>query len=310
MRLFDRLSHQVDLRVPYFESTVPPGRVRQKVFAIRDTREWFAEFVTRAASSIGRAYLPVHRISDGEMSFAVGFRPPYPPLGVNPVIHYVRQVASYVKWRRWSCHLSTGTPDGCEEYSGVEWRQLRQFYTDCVRQLVAANGILAVALCVTPERFGEQYHRAMCEWFERHGIDLNAANYYPFYFVYALLNSPARDLVLKDRSVLVINSLTPERQRAIQEGLEKAGARQVQFRAVSRSKALHDTVELSTLSDPVDVALIGAGVASASILLQLKPLQTLSIDAGYCIDLLAYPELAGKRDFTLSAPAVSPMASL
>ena len=307
MTLYRQLSHLVDLRIPAFEKSIPEGAVRQLNFSERCSREWFEEFAGRCQAAIGKDFLPVFRLSDGEFSFSLGYRIPFPPPGVNPLFHYLRQAASYVKYRKHRIFWS-GTPAyGYETYAGGEWTALRAKYVRCLREL-AESGILALALMKTRNRYTEHYHRPICGWFDRHRIPLTAGNYYPVFFVYALLNGPHRSRILGGRRVLVVTSLTPEKERAIAAGLEAAGVKSAQFIPISRSKAMADRISLSGTARPIDVALIGGGVGAANVLVQLRPLNTLCIDAGYCLDLLADPALAGKREFTRPDQELQPAA--
>ncbi|MFL5582914.1 MAG: hypothetical protein ACJ8AO_21315 [Gemmatimonadaceae bacterium] len=296
--LRDRLRAVVDLRIPGFLRSVPPGRVRQITFRERPVDAWFDEFVERVVGAIGRHYLPVFRISDGEFTFSVGSRIPYPPPGGNPVLHYAREVLSYLRWRRFDTFLSGAPGHDLERYRGAEWRRLRAVYTAQLREL-ARTGLLAVNLVRTPERFGERHHAAFLEWMDRARIPVTEQNCYPFYFVYGLLNSSLRRRVYAGRRLLVVTSLTPAKQQAIESGLRAAGAASVQFRSVSGTRAMCDTVDLSGVEPPIDVVLIGAGVGAANVLTQVRQFGTLAIDAGHCLDLLAAPEVAGQRDYTL-----------
>jgi microcompartment protein CcmK/EutM len=307
MTLYEQLSHLVDLRISGFEESVPPGAFLQASFTDRSAQGWFDELTDRCRSAIGKTYLPVFRLSDGEFYFSVGYRIPRPEPGSHAVLHYLRHAVSYVKYgkhrRFWS-----GTPDyGYETYAGREWTALREKYIVCLRE-IAAEGLLAAAIVRTPNHYSERYHRPICGWFERHQIPLTPANYYPFHFVYALLNGPRRSHILQGRRVLVVTSLTPEKQRAIACGLEAAGAGSAQFLTISRSKAMADRISLSGLVRPIDVALVGGGVGAANVLVQLRPLGTLCIDAGYCLDLLADPALAGRREFTRPDQELRPAA--
>jgi hypothetical protein len=97
----------------------------------------------------------------------------------------------------------------------------------------------------------------------------------------------------------VVTSLDPVKEDRLRIALGDEGARSVQFLGVSRSKAMLDTIDLSHIQLPIDVALVGAGVGAANILQQLMPLRTLCIDAGYVLDCIAQPERKGTRVFTL-----------
>jgi hypothetical protein len=294
----NRLGAAVDLRIPGFEKTVPSGRVRQLVFRDRDVRDWFGDFVGRCCAAIGSHYLPIYRMSDGEFGFCVGFRFPYPEPGRNPVVHYAREIVSYLRWRRFNTSVSGAPENARETYRGSEWRDLRKCYAEQLRD-IARTGILALNFVKTPERFSEQYYGPMLRWFDSERIGLTEQNYYPFYFVYALLNGPARRRIYAHRRLLVITSLSRPKEQAIGDALRRAGAASVQFMSISDTGALRDRLDLSMITTPVDVVLIGAGVGSSNILGQVRDLATLSIDAGHCLDMLANPALAGSRDFTL-----------
>ncbi len=131
MTLYEQLSHLVDLRISGFEKSVPPGAFLQASFTDRSAQGWFDELTDRCRSAIGKTYLPVFRLSDGEFYFSVGYRVPRPEPGSRAVLHYLRHAVSYVKYgkhrRFWS-----GTPGyGYETYAGREWTSLREKYIAC-----------------------------------------------------------------------------------------------------------------------------------------------------------------------------------
>ena len=164
----------------------------------RSAQDWFDEFADHCGNAIGNTYLPVFRLSDGEFYFSIGYRVPLPEPGSNAVLHYLRHAVSYVKYGKHRTFWS-GTPGyGYETYAGGEWTSLRKKYIQCLRQ-IAAQGLLATALVRTPNHYSERYHRPICGWFERHRVPLTPANYYPFHFVYALLNGPRRSRILRGR---------------------------------------------------------------------------------------------------------------
>jgi len=297
--LKNRLSHLVDLRISGFEKSVPPGTIRQLSFSARRSEEWFDEFVGRVSSAIGNHYLPVFRMSDGEFRFSVGYRIPYPPPGKPALLHYGEEyLATYVLRRRQKLFMSGSPGYGYELYTQAEWRSLLPHYIKCLRQ-ISEEGILAIVFYLSPDRFAQQYYDAIFEWLDKHDICITPENYCPFYFAYALLNGPRRRQIYDGRRILVVTSMDDTKEQAIGRGLMKAGATDVQSIRISRNKALLDKISLSGINCPVDVVLVGAGVGAANILVQLRELNTLCIDAGFCIDLLADPSLAGRRYFTL-----------
>ena len=293
----DRFPYLVDLRLPGFEKSVPPGEILQYSLVDRASSEWFEMFVSRISDAIGHHFLPVFRVSDGEFLFSVGYRIPYPPPGKSPIAHYLKQIGSYVLKGKNRTFMSGSRGYGYEAYTKGEWSQSRPHYIQCLRQ-IAEEGILAVVLYTSPDHFAEQYYLPMLKWFDQHDMQLADDNYFPFYFVYALLNGPKRFRLYSGRRILVVTSMDDAKEQAIDRGLRSVGAADVQYIRISRNKALLDRISLGDIALPIDIVLIGAGVGAANILVQLRELNTLCIDAGYCLDLLATPELSGKRYFT------------
>lgn len=290
--------HEVDLSLRDFRRSVPPNTIYQYSFLPESADDWFHRFEERIRQAIGERHLPVFRVSDGEYSFSVGYRLSRRPTHGLTIFHSARELAGYIRRRRFWVFLS-GTPGyGFETYTHREWRELRPIFARQLREL-AADGILAMVMFRSPDRFAEQYHRPMLRWMKNHDIALTPTNYVPFYFVYALLNGPARNRLYAGRRVLVVTSGDEGKRKALVNGLLDLGAKEVQFLPISRSKAMLDRLDLSKVNRNVDLALVGAGVGSANILAQLKPLNTVCIDAGYCLDLLAEPDRVGSRLFTM-----------
>jgi len=295
--LYEKLVYTVDLRIPGFENTVPAGRVKQLNFTDRPVVEWFEEFVNKIIGAIGRGHFPVFRVCDGEFYFCVGYRLEYIPPGVNQLKWYLGNAYKYIKWQRYNTFWSGSVGYGFENYRGAEWSALRKEFVDYLRE-IGQEGILAMAFFKTQERFAEQYHKPMCDWLEANDILIDESNYYPFYFVYGLLNGGLRKTLLRGRRILIVTSLNQEKEKAIAEGLNRGGVQSYQFIEITRNKAMTDKINLDSVKGPIDIVLIGAGVGAANIIHQLRPLQTLCIDAGYCLDLIAEPWRAGTRDYT------------
>jgi hypothetical protein len=294
-----RLGYELDLRIPSFTRTVPPGSVLQRTLANRDTELWYVEFRDKLLSRIRKAHFPVFRFSDGECFFVAGYRPPPAPLGMPKVNYYAKLfLSAYVKHRlQWK--FRSGTPlNSYEQYTRAEWRRARASFVEYLRE-IAQVGILAFNFVM---QFGvplcDQYLDAVCEWFDRESIPVTQQNFVPFYFVYAMLLGPDRRLFFEGKKLLLATHITPQRETALRESLKREGAQSVSFIRISPSKAMLDTITLGDDQLCVDLALIGGGVGAANILHQLRPIQTVCIDAGYALDCLASPSLRGSRLFT------------
>jgi hypothetical protein len=274
--------------------------VVQLSFDAREPDQWFEEFAARILAAVGREFLPVLRLYDGEFCFSVGYRLPLPPQRgyTRSAMHYLREALSYVRWTRATTYRGGGNPAyALETYGFRDWRRLRKRWIECLRE-IAADGILALGLFENPTRFAEQYLEPMCGWMDRHGIVLSDRNYYPFYFVYALLNGWSRERLLAGRHVLVVTSPAPGKWEGIGAGLLARGAARVTFAEISATRAMESVVDLGAVPRPVDLVLVAAGVGAANVLVQLRELGTVCIDAGFSLDLLADPRLEGARDFT------------
>lgn len=296
LRLIDRLKHVVDLQLPGFEKAVPAGTVGQLAFSRRSAKEWYAEFVNTVQISVGRHYLPLYRMADGEFIFCLGRKPDLPPRGLT-------NGARLWLWAKNKARTAVRNYTMCEttlwgeQYSQVSRQALMRRYIDSL-QTITKCGMLALHFTRSPGCFSEQYIEPLCSWFEDNEIAVTPENYTSFYFVYALLCGPDNRALFKNRRVLAITSGGHGKCQRIEEFLCKLGASDVQFGLISSNQSMLDKVELSRFKMPIDVALVAAGIGSANILEQLKPLNTVCIDAGICMEI--YADLfMRKRIFTI-----------
>ncbi|MBK9519331.1 MAG: hypothetical protein IPO09_18705 [Anaeromyxobacter sp.] len=291
-----RLTSWVDLALPEFSGSVPVGEVRQATIRPRRAAEWLGDFEARLSMRSG--FLPIYRMSDGEFVFVCGWR----PYTADFLLRYPRMTM-----RSWAKALLKHNVDqfrsgtvgyGFENYTPEEWKVAREGYGRRVQQL-SAEGILAVNY-VSHLHFPRQYIRPMCDWMDANRIHLDEQNYFPFYFVYALLLGPGADRFYRGRRILVVTSDEDgTKAPGIERTLLALGAESMQFRKISRSKSMLDRVDLGGLRD-VDLVLVGAGVGALNVLEQVRPLAATSIDVGYVLDCLWQPKrFVGQRAFTV-----------
>jgi hypothetical protein len=293
--LRERLTHLVDLSLPGFKKTVPPGTVYQLAFDNRPASVWFAEFIQQVEIAIGKKYLPIYRMADGEFIFCVGWKPELPPEGSSLWIKSRCVIKNTIKTllRRIGIKSRAVRTVWGEYYTAEERSKLIRYFIDCLKN-IAEHGYLALHFTRTRDRFSEQYVESMCNWFDSNNIQITPQNYIPFYFVYALLCGPERFKLFTNRRILVITSASEGKRLRISQALTHLGARKVDYVAISPDKSLMDRLDLSTLSELPDVVLVAAGIGSANVLCQLAPLQTVCIDAGICVEALADPSLRNR----------------
>jgi len=287
------LPASIDFLVPDFHRFCAPG---SKTLALRqrDCEEWFNEFADRVTAACGQSYLPVCRMSDGEYRFIVGDQPPDVRL---PRLTRMRQWLGLItrplrrkgKFQAWSAgHYHSG------EYSRQEWQQMRFQYAAWMRQ-ISQKGILALHLTYGATPFQENYHPAVARWLKEHNITLTDENYYPFYFVYALLTGPRRQKLFTGRRVLVVNGAQGEKRQQIEAGLWREGVTALHWLPISPKRSMFDRLEIDSFRGQVDLAVVGAGVGKPNVLLQLEPLQVPCIDAGFVFEVWANPQNKWKR---------------
>ena len=283
------LPESIDFVIPGFKRDYVPGSVKTLALRKRDSEQWFDEFVDRLINASGRKFLPVCRMSDGEFLFLLGEQ----PLDIRlSFVQKLRQKLSRFKWQlllggglapHTVGHYHSG------EYTAEEWSKARMEYPQMMRK-ISQKGIIAWHLNYTNVPFQERYFPALAVWLQENDIVLSDDNYYPFYFVYALFAGPRRGELLKDRRVLVVNGAQGEHRRKIIEGLMREGVSEVFWCSISLKRSLYDSVDMCSFVGKVDLALVGAGIGKANILLQMEPLNVPCIDAGYIFEVWADPK--------------------
>lgn len=298
-RLRDRLKTEMRLSIPGFESDNSTHPTLQYVFTARDCSSWFNDYQDYLLNRIGNGYYPVFRFSDGECYFCLGYRIPPPQPGVFPPYHYVKTwLSAYFKYRCYSTFWS-GTPDsGFEKYSGKDWYSLRDKFASSLRK-IAEKGSIAACFCRhdTPSMI-DCYIPNVYDWFDTNDVVLSGKNYVPFYFIYGMLLGPNKRKFLDGRSILVITCLDEKKANGIRDYLELHGAKSVDFIGISRSASMVEKIKLKPEHSKTDLVLIGAGVGAANILLQVEPLNAISIDAGFVLDCYSDPVFIGRRVYS------------
>ncbi len=266
-----------------------------------DSEEWYQSLIDRLVGAIGKQYLPLCRMGDGEFMFCVGHQPPDLRLPWLTRMK-ARLRLRYDRWRlggnfmaHTPGHYHSGeyTPD---EQNGV----LKQYGMQI--KMISDKGILAPLLTYHPHPpyFQEQYFPAMGRWFKENDIELTLENMTAFYYIYALFTGPRRHELIRDRRVLVVNGADEVKRQAIIQGLKREGAREVHWCSISLKRSLFDKIDVTPWIGEVDIAFVGAGIGKSNILLQMEPLGVPCVDVGYIFEVWASPQAALKRAMCIS----------
>ena len=299
--LTQRLAHVSTFELPEFPySPGPWGGLQFRGFSEASAADVFHTFAQRVIDSIGSRYLPVYRLADGEFAFMVGPQ----ESGSEHLPRLLRDALNLAKvqWRRVrGVHRRTCWD---ESYPRSALQEARTRMRESLLR-VSGTGYLAPYFFLRPDGWNSAFYRPVCGWLDRHGIQLNANNYVPFYGVYALLAGPRRKELLEGRHVLIATHVTAERSAAIRRGLESEGVASVSFLPVSATSTLLDEVDLSAVERRVDLAIVAAGIGSVNIMDQLRPLSVPCIDAGIAVECWIDAERRWDRPFLIAADRAS-----
>ena len=290
------LPASVPFRVPGFE-----GQSRGTDFVLApepiECAAWFDRFVDRVSRAVGRAWLPVCRMSDGEFTLLFGPQPPslrYPP--ARRLQMRLRQAVGLVRRRLTGlrAHTAKGVSSGAMSYA-----EIRGLASVMAREYaaVARSGILGLHLSYGKTPFQEQFFPAISRWLGEQETTLTPDNYVPFYFVYALLRGPVFPELVSGRRVLVVHSAEGDKREAIAAAIRAAGAREVDWLTISSSRAFADRLDLAALPARPDLCLLGAGIGKARLFGQLEPLGVPCIDAGFSFEAWADPDKQWDRPY-------------
>jgi len=258
-----------------------------------ESAEWYAGFRERCLESVGRSFLPVYRMADGEFLFLVGDKLHFTVKG------FPRQVASF-------CLRTLGL--GVDRSSG-KWRLTRrnayatiwgESYLPAERSLllpvylgqlheIARRGYLAAFLIENSLGYCKSQIADVLRTFSRNGIKLTVDNYVPFHFPLYMLTAADCSAFYNKRSVLVVSSFGAEAKASVAAELQRKGAKEVSFLRISPTHSMFDKINPSDVRPPVDIALVAAGIGSSNILPQLAFLDTLVVDVGGLLTCIARP---------------------
>jgi hypothetical protein len=201
---------------------------------------WWSRFVSNIQSAVGRRFVPVCRLADGE--FKMLFWPVLP----NPRLPYEQRVKGMVvnglqAWQLLSRGFSANTaPDvSSGKFAWKEWGPIRRRSAAAFLK-IGREGVLALHLGVAIEPFQEEYFPAIRRWLGQGGLGLTLDNYVPFYFVYALLRGPAGNFLFDSTRVVVVHSAIGDRRDRIIAAISARGAQSVDWIPISPSRSFEN----------------------------------------------------------------------
>ena len=187
--------------IPDFLNHSKPVLANVLSFEKISSEEWFMKFVNDVEGKLGKEYFPVMRMSDGEYAFLLGEKFPY--FSSKNIFSYLRQCISIFKSKyiyKSNFNAATLPNVSSGNYKLSEIDKQRKHIAKKIRE-ISIKGVLALHLTFPMKPFQEQYHYPLKKLFSKNVIKLTDENYYPFYFVYALLRGPLKNRILENKNV-------------------------------------------------------------------------------------------------------------
>ncbi|KXX72547.1 hypothetical protein [Flammeovirga sp. SJP92] len=235
--------------------------------------EWINDFKNLLLSKINTEYFPIYRMADGEFRFLMGRKL---NLHKKPLIKELLAITAeklYIrnpnKWK-----TSWG-----EEYSPDVVSNLRKKLIEDIRY-ISKKGILACYYNENGLNAFTEYNKYLEPFFLKNNIPFNNDNYYPFHFVCSVLIKNNYQDFYRNKNILIATGSDDDSEEKIKSNILQLGAKSVSFIRISKTKSMQEKIDLSEIKINIDICFVAAGIGSASILKQLEPLRTLTIDIG------------------------------
>ena len=238
--------------------------------------DWFKDFRQRLLDAIGKNYLPVYRMADGEYQFLLGIKfNLHPPKIFQYILSFIyRKTLQLIAGQR--IKTSWG-----ETYKGKELFELRGKYINDLNNLLE-KGILCAYLYENSKNAFVHYNRCFIKFFDNNAVALNKNNLFPFHFpFFALSNDGWQDFIIS-RKILIVTGNLEIRKKILEKNLIELGAAKVGFYEISASSSLKDIVDKERVANikEFEIAFIGAGIGSLNIISQMKWFPGPVIDVG------------------------------
>jgi hypothetical protein len=259
-----------------------------------DLDKQYANLANRIKESIGRKFLPVIRVSDGEFNLLLGDQPPGPWW---PIYIRIKKIFGLIK-RKFitskSFSNATYSGDNAVNISEIESIQISAISG---LRLIMKEGVLATHLSLTNKPFQADYFLPFFALLKKNKIEINLTNIVPFYFIYPMVLSHYGDFLFENKSILIIHSATGEKKERIVQAVKARSARKVVWLSISHNKTFYDNLKVENYLGKADVAFIGAGVAKLLLMEQLSKLNIPVIDIGFGFEVWNNPSLGIERPF-------------
>lgn len=289
---------KIPFRIPGYEQHEHPTWEAWAPDAI-DSAEWYRIFEQRVLDAVGKEFLPVVRLADGEFSFLFGETRANPrwPLWLRLRHNWLQFYRSKLCQKNFQ--FRTRATVSSADYTQEEWSAARNQYAEDLKW-ISEKGMLAPQLAFLGRPTMEQFQMQFEGWITSMAIVPSISNICQFYYVYALFLGCERPAILQEKRVLVVHGATGERAEKIQSALKSQGASDVGWLGISNDRSLFDQLDVEPYQGEYDLVIVGAGVGKPGVIRQLEPLSIPVIDIGYVFEIWIDSECRYKRPFCAS----------
>jgi len=259
-----------------------------------DIDKQYVNLVNRIQESIGKKFLPVIRVSDGEFNLLLGDQPPGPwwPIHIR-----IKKIIGVIKRKFINTKsFSNAAYSGGNQLKTSEIESMRISAISGVK-LIMKEGVLAAHLSLTNKPFQADYLLPFFSTLEKNEIEISSINIVPFYFIYPIILSHYGDLLFENKSVMIIHSAKGEKKNRIINAVKARSASKIIWLSISHNNTFYDHLDVENYLGKADIALIGAGVAKLLLVEQLSILNIPVVDIGFAFEVWCNPDLDIERPF-------------
>lgn len=250
------------------------GYINAYSFYETNLENWLYNFRMIVLSKMGKEYLPIYRMADGEYRFLMGRKL---NLHKRPLIREIIAVTAESlrlknpnKWK-----TSWG-----EEYSPKKVSNLREKLIQDVNK-ISKKGFLACFYNENGLHAFEEYNNHLQPFFSKYNIKFDIDNYIPFHFVCGLLVKDGGKEFFENRNILVVTGSDDDSELKIKESMSLLNVNKIGFIRISKTSSMEEILNFDQfINEKIDLILVAAGIGSANIITQLEPLNTVTLDIG------------------------------
>lgn len=286
-------------------------KTRTLSYSNKDNIDDFDEFKSKIFKNLGNKFLPILRMSDGELLLLSGIQNESrrANLLVRISVFFKNILKKYLNndYLIISSHIygdfdhSTGHSEIYKfEHNKLDQNRILEIREKFLNEIgtISQNGILAI-------HYSYSYNYSLVEKFwlnfnlilKKNSIILNENNCFPFYFVYMLLSEKdSFQKLIKKNKILCISSAIGDKKHQISNTIKSYEPEFIDWLNIPSSKTFFHKIDVDNYKHTkYDLILLAAGAGKSNIINQLSIFNCPVIDCGYYFEIWNNKKLKYKR---------------